>query len=80
MKLALGVQEILALALFSALFFTLVFLCLKLIKKEGARNFIKYLYYIVIVLVSILIGILIFNLIRKTYFPVKPKVEFIPAK
>lgn len=80
MNLALGIQEILFLAAFSALFFSIVFLLLKFIKNDKAKNFIKKLYYIFIVVIAILIGILVINLIRATFFPTKSQIEFVPSK
>jgi hypothetical protein len=80
MNLSLGLQEVLSLSLFAALFFTIIFLLLKLIKNETARNYIKKVYHVFMVLATILIGILVFNLIRKAYFPTKPQVEFVPIK
>ena len=80
MNLAFGIQEILFLVVFSILFFTMIFLLLKFIKNDKARNFIKKLYYIFIVAIAILIGIFVINSIRSTFFPTKPKKEFVPSK
>ena len=80
MNLALGNQEILFLGVFSALFFTMIFLLLKFIKNDKARNFVKKVYYIFLVVIAILIGILVINLIRSTFFPTKPQKEFVPSK
>jgi type IV secretory pathway component VirB8 len=79
MKLSLGVQEILSLVIFSTIFFTLVFLLLRLIKNESTRNFIKKLYYLFIILATLLIGNLIFNLIRQNFIPAKQGVSFTPV-
>lgn len=80
MNLALGNQEILFLAVFAALFFAMLFLLLKFIKNDKARNFVKKVYYIFIVVIAILIGVLVFNLISSTFFPTKPQIEFVPSK
>lgn len=80
MNLALGNQEILFLAVFAVLFFAIIFLLLKFIKNDKARNFVKKVYYIFIVVIAILIGVLVFNLIRSTFFPTKPQIEFVPSK
>jgi hypothetical protein len=80
MNLALGNQEILFLAVFAALFFTMLFLLLKFIKNDKARNFVKKVYYIFLVVIAILIGVLVINLISSTFFPTKPQMEFVPSK